>query len=506
MRKNREILRLTYELGLSSRKVATGLNIAHSTVGDLVRRAQAAGISWPLSDEVDDAALQAKLYPGNPVSAKARPEPDMEWIHRELRRKGVTLQLLWTEYKQAHPDGYQYSQFCDRYHRWGDKLDLVLRQTHRAGEKLFLDYVGQTMPVVDPKTGEIQQAQIFVAVLGASNYTYAEAMWTQELGSWIGAHCRAFEFLGGAPAVLVPDNLKAGVSSASRYEPEVNATYAEMAAHYGAVVIPARPKKPRDKAKVESAVLLVERWILAALRNRRFFSLAELNAAIAELLTMLNNKPFQKLQGSRRSLFETLDRPALQPLPPQRYEMAEWRKAKANIDYHVQADHNFYSVPYQLVHAELELRLTATTVEVFHAGRRVASHVRAYGKGHYTTDPQHHPAAHQRHLEWTPSRIIRWAESSGPYTAQLVQAILAARPHPEQGYRACLGVMRLGRRYTPERLEAAAKRAVRIHATSYRSVQSILEHGLDRVSDEPDQSVSPPVAIHDNVRGPKYYA
>lgn len=419
MRKNREILRLKHELSLSTRQIATGLNISHSTVGDLLRRAQGAGLRWPLSDEMDDAVLQAKLYPGNPVSANARPEPDMEWIHRELRRKGVTLQLLWAEYKQAHPDGYQYTQFCDHYHRWGDKLDLVLRQTHRAGEKLFLDFVGQTMPVVDPKTGEIQQAQIFVAVLGASNYTYAEAAWTQELGSWIGAHCRAFEFFGGVSAVLVPDNLKAGVSSASRYEPEVNATYAEMAAHYGAVVIPARPKKPRDKAKVESAVLLVERWILAALRNRRFFCLAELNAAIAELLVVLNNKPFQKLEGSRRSLFETLDRPALQPLPPQRYEVAEWKKGKANIDYHVQADHNCYSVPYQLVHAELELRLTATTVEVFHAGRRVASHVRAHGKGHYTTDPQHRPAAHQKHLEWTPSRIIQWAESSGLHTAQL---------------------------------------------------------------------------------------
>lgn len=320
-----------------------------------------------------------------------------------------------------------------------------------------------------------------------------------------GAHCRALEFFGGAPTILVPDNLKAGVSSASRYEPEVNATYAEMAAHYGTGVIPARPKKPRDKAKVESAVLLVERWILAALRNRRFFSVAELNAAIAELLTVLNNKPFQKLQGSRRSLFETLDRPALKPLPPQRYEMAEWKKAKANIDYHVLADHNYYSVPYQLVHADLDLRLTATTVEIFHANRRVASHVRAYGKGHYTTDPQHRPAAHQRHLEWTPSRIIQWAESSGPHTAQLVQAILTNKPHPEQGYRSCLGVLRLGQRFTTERLEAAAKRAIQIQATSYSSVKSILEHGLDRVAVEPDQSGSQPIAAHANVRGPEYY-
>lgn len=506
MRKNKEILRLKHELNLSTRQIAEGLNISHSTVGDLLRRAEAAGLSWPLPEALDDAALQAKLYPGNPVAARGRPEPDLEWVHRELRRKGVTMQLLWAEYKQAHPDdGYQYTQFCERYNRWYSKLNLVLRQSHRAGERMFLDFVGLTVPIVDPRTGEVHEAYIFVAVLGASSYTYAEATWSQDLWDWIGANCRAFEFFGGVTEILVPDNLKAGVTRASRYDPEVNRTYAEMAAHYGTVVIPARPRKPRDKAKAEAGVLVVERWILAALRNRQFFSLTALNEAIAELLKRLNSKPFQKLAGSRRSLYESLDRPALRPLPLQRYEYAEWKKVKANIDYHVQVESNFYSVPYQLVHMELEVRLTGATVEVFHGGKRVASHLRSRGKGQYITDPQHRPAAHQRHLEWTPSRIIHWAETVGPAAAQLVQAVMAARPHPEQGYRACLGILRLGNRFTPERLEAAARRAVAIGATTYPSVESILQQGLDRIALAAATSDPPSTPAHVNVRGPEYY-
>lgn len=434
----------------------------------------------------------------------------MEWIHRELRRKGVTLQLLWAEYKQMHPtEGYQYSQFCQRYYQWRQRLNLVMRQNHRAGEKLFIDYAGQTVPVTDPATGEVRQAQIFVAVLGASNYSYAEAMWTQELGPWIGAHCRALEFLGGVPAILVPDNLKAGVYRASRYEPEINATYQEMAAHYGTVVIPARPRKARDKAKVEAGVLLIERWILAALRNRQFFSLAELNEAIAELLVVLNDKPFQKLEGSRRSLFETVDKPALKPLPPQRYEFAEWKKARVNIDYHVEVRQHdirtYYSVPYQLVHQQLDVRLTATIAEIFHSGKRVASHPRVYRNGQYVTGPRHMPAAHRKHAEWTPSRIIRWAETTGPNTAALVQAILETKLHPEQGYRPCLGLLRLGQRYTPERLEAACTRALHLGAIAYRSVKSILERGLDRLPLMPPDDVPPPLS-HSNVRGPEYYS
>ena len=504
MRKIKEILRLRWDLGLGVRQIARSLSISHSTVSDLLQRAEAAGISWPLPAELDESVLEQKLYPGNSGRRRTRPEPDWNWVYRELKHKGVTLQLLWLEYKREHPDGYQYSQFCERYRQWCGKLDVVLRQTYRAGEKVFVDFAGLTVPVVDPKTGEIRQAQVFVAVLGASNYTYAEATWSQDLPSWIGAHCRAFEFFGGVPAIIVPDNPKAGVSRACRYEPDINPTYQEMAVHYGAVVIPARPRKPRDKSKVEAAVQNVERWVLAPLRNRTFYSLAELNEAIRERLELLNNKPFQKLEGTRRSLFEALDKPALKPLPPERYQFAQWKKARVNIDYHVQVDHSYYSVPYQLVGEEVDVRITSTTVEILHKGRRVASHLRSPEKGHYVTDPKHRPASHQKHLEWTPSRIIRWAETVGPSTAELVTAILASKPHPEQGYRSCLGIIRLGKRYSTERLEAAAERALAYGAKSYRSVKSILEKGLDQRAAEVPPEV--PTINHVNVRGAAYYA
>ena len=341
MRKIKEILRLQGEMGLGVRQIARSLSVSHSTVLDMLHRAQAAGIAWPLPADLDETALEAKLYPGNQQGALPHAEMDMTSLHRELRHKGVTLQLLWQEYKRDHPDGYQYSWFCDRYREWSGTLDLVLRQQHRAGEKMFVDYAGQTVPVVDPRTGEVRQAEIFVAVLGASNYTFAEATWSQELPHWIGSNCRAFEFFAGVTEIVVPDNLKAGVARANRYEPDVNPTYQEMAVHYGTAVIPARPRKPRDKAKVEVAVQVVERWILAALRNRTFHSLDELNQAIAEALQRLNDRPFQKLSGTRRSLYESLDKPALRPLPAQRYAFAQWRKARVNIDYHIEVDHNY---------------------------------------------------------------------------------------------------------------------------------------------------------------------
>jgi len=504
MRKIKEILRLKWEAGLSARQIAHSLSISHSTVLDMLRRAERAGFTWPLPD-IDDATLEAKLYPGNPDPKRPRPEPDMEYIHRELRRKGVTLQLLWWEYKQAYPDGLQYSQFCERYRRWHEKLDVVLRQSHRAGEQMQVDFAGQTVPVVDQQTGEVRQAQIFVAVLAASNYTFAKAVWTQDRHSWITAHCDAFEFFGGVPEVVVPDNPKAGVTRACRYEPDLNPTYAEMAAHYGTVVIPARPHKPRDKGKVENAVLVVERWILAALRNRTFFSLEELNQAIAEAIQRLNNKPFQKLEGSRRSLFETLEKPALKPLPSQRYEFAEWRKGKVNLDYHVEVDHNYYSVPYQLVHHEVDIRLTVSTVEILHNGKRIASHPRAPGRGHYITQRQHRPTAHQQYLEWTPARLVSWAESVGPHTTKVVTRILETKPHPQLGYQSCLGLMHLGRIYGLDRLEAASGRALGCGTPCYRSIKSMLAKNLDQVplSTSPEELVTP---SHENLRGPGYYA
>ncbi|MCL6591879.1 MAG: IS21 family transposase [Firmicutes bacterium] len=501
MRKIREILRLHHE-GFSTRKIAQSVAASHSTVMDILRRTAAAGFGWPLPEGVDDFALEAALYKPQ-RSHNVKPLPDMDWVHRELRRKGVTLQLLWLEYKRAHPDGLQYSQFCLHYKRWLEGLEAVMRQHYPAGERAFVDFAGMTIPVVNQKTGEVWQAQVFVFVLAASNYTYAEAFPSQELPFWLLGHVHAFAFIGGVPEIVVPDNLKAGVTRSCRYEPDLNRSYLELATHYGVAVIPARPRKPRDKAKAESAVQVVERHVLASLRDRTFFSLAEVNRALWEELEKLNEKPFQKLEGSRISLFESLEKPALKPLPPTEYEFAEWRKARVNIDYHVEVEKNFYSVPYQLIKQEVDVRLTATTVEILHGGRRVASHERDYHRGRFHTHPGHRPPAHRRYLEWTPERIVAWAARTGPNTARLVEAIIAAKPHPEQGYRAALGLLRLGDRYTPQRLEAAAARALAIGAHSYRSVKSILERGLDRVELEP---APPPPLVHENLRGPEYYA
>lgn len=506
MRKIKEVLRLKWQNGCSNKKVATSCNIARSTVREYLKRAQEEGLSWPLDPELGDADIENLLFSAtqNSVPGK-RQMPDMEYLYQELKKKSVTLQLLWYEYKQANPDGYQPSQFCKRYRQWVKKLDVTLRQEHRAGEKLFIDYAGQTVSIVDPKTGEINEAQIFVATLGASNYTFAEATLSQELPSWINSHVHAFEFFGGVTEILVPDNLKSGVTNPCRYEPDINPTYQDLAEHYGAAVIPARSGKPRDKAKVESAVLVAERWILAALRNHTFFSLGELNKAISEKLPEFNNRKFQKLDTTRRRLFETLDKPALNPLPSHPYEYAEWKKARVNIDYHIEVDRRFYSVPYQLSKEQLDVRLTANTVEALFKNKRVASHQRSYIPGKYTTLKEHMPKSHQRYLEWTPSRIIRWAGENGPKTQTLVIRIMDSRPHPEQGFRSCLGIMGLAKHYSPERLENACSRALIIKGFSYKNVKSILKNGLDQqplLFDEPETNT--PVT-HDNIRGKHYY-
>jgi transposase len=506
MRKIREILRLALGEGLSRRQVAAATRVPPSTVGDHLARARLAGLSWPLPEDVDDAWLERRLFapPTPPVPSEQRPLPHWPTVHRELHRKDVTLALLWMEYRERHPEGFGYSWFCQTYRTWEGRLDLVMRQEHRAGEKMFVDFAGQTLPIVDPDTGEVWGAQLFVAVLGASSYTYAEAFASQALPDWIGAHVHALEAFGGCPRIIVPDNLRSGVTRAHRYEPDLNRTYEEMAAHYGAAVIPSRSGRPRDKAKVESGVLVAERWVLAALRHRTFLSLAEANAAIAERVAWLNARPFKKLPGSRQSMFEELDRPALRPLPSRPYEYAEWLTAKVNIDYHVEADRHWYSVPYQLVGERLDIRLTAGVVEVLHRGRRVASHPRSPKRGSFTTLTEHMPESHRRHAEWTPGRIVAWAERTGPATADLVAAIMAGRPHPEQGFRSCLGIMRLGRRYGDARLEAAAARALAIRAHSYRSVESILKGGLDGL---PLPGAEPEVTTirHANVRGAAYY-
>ena len=505
MRQIREVLRLEAE-GLSDRAIAESLRLPRTTVRRYRRRAREAGLVWPLPEGLLESELEARLFPpAPPVGLHERPEPDWPAIHKELRRPGVTLQLLWLEYKEAHPEGYQYSRFCGLYRGWKGQLDPVLRQEHRAGEKLFVDYAGQTVPVVDPDTGEVREAQVFVGVLGASNYTYAEATWSQTLPDWIGSHVRMFAALGGVPKLVVPDNLLSGVRKPCRYDPDANPTYQEMAAHYGVGVLPARSNKPRDKAKVESGVLIVERWILARLRNHTFFSLSELNREIRRLCSELNDRPFQKLPGTRRSLFETVERAALRPLPAEPYVFAEWKKAVVNIDYHVAVDHHFYSVPHRLLRERVEVRLSTSTVEIFHDGKRVALHRRSRHRGRATTDPLHRPKAHREHLAYPPSRLIRWAEKTGPETAAIVTRILEERLHPEQGYRPCLGILRLGDRYSPERLEAACRRARRIQGVSYRSIKSILEHGLDQLPLEEQATLELP-QVHDNIRGPSYYS
>jgi len=507
MRKIKEVLRLKRSCGLTNRAIAHSCGIAPSTVGEYLRLSAAAGLTWPLAAELDDAALEALLFPPSPsLAAGQRPQPDWVHLHLELKRhKGVTLFLLWQEHKAVYPEGHQYSRFCELYSQWRGRQDLVMRQTHRAGEKLFIDYAGPTVPVVDRVTGEIRQAQIFVAVLGASNYTYCEATWTQTLPDWIASHVRALQYLGGVPEVLVPDNLKSGVTSPHLYEPDLNPTYQEMASHYGVAVLPARVCRPKDKAKVEAGVQLAERWILARLRHRTFFSLAELNQAIVELLQVLNNKPFQKLAGSRRSLWEELDRPALRPLPQSPYEYAEWPKVRVHIDYHVAVDKHYYSVPHQLVGLRCEARVTAATVEVLHRGRRVASHVRSHLKGRYTTLPEHMPEHHRQYAKWTPERVVRWAGESGEAVSAVATRIIASRPHPQQGYRSCLGVMRLGKQYGNDRLEAACRRALATGACSYKSLASILKSKLDQQS-LPQTAAPAPAIEHDNIRGADYYA
>lgn len=507
MRKVRDIMRLAVGQGLSSRQVASSLGVPHTTVSDHLRRAREAGLGWPLPEGLSDTELEARLFTKPPAPpAEQRPLPDWAYVHKELRRPGVTLMLLWLEYKEAHPgQGYSYSQFCFHYRAWEGHLDLVMRQEHRAGEKLFVDFPGQHLPIYDHRTGEVAfEAELFVAVLGASNYVYAEAVASQSLASWVTAHVHAFEALGCLPKVVVPDNLASAVKKAHRYEPEVNATYQEMAAHYQLAVIPARPRRPRDKAKAESGVLLAERWVLARLRNRRFCSLGEANAEIAKLVAWLNDRPFKKLPGSRRELFETLERPVMRPLPATAYSYGSWKiGVKVNLDYHVDAGRHYYSVPYQLVGQRVDVRTGAATVEVFFSGRRVASHLRSFAPGRHTTDPAHMPESHRRHAEWTPSRIIAWAEKTGPSTAALATEIMATRTHPEQGYRSCLGIIRLGGRYGAERLEAACARALAARALSYRSVESILSHGLDRqpLGERPAKAHPP----HGNLRGPEYY-
>jgi len=505
MRKVREVLRLKYACGVSERVIAQSIGIGRTAVGEYIRRAAVIGITWPVPDELDDVALERKLFaPAGYNPPRSKPQPDFGAIHAELRRRGVTLMLLWEEYRSHHPDGYGYSRFCDLYRDWRSTISPTMRQTHGPAEKLFVDFAGDTVPVFDGQTGEARGAKIFVAVMGASNYTYAEARFSEALPDWIGVHVNALEFLGGVPKAIVCDNLKAGVTTASRYEPGVNRTYLDLAAHYGTTIMPTRPKKPRDKAKVEAAVLVVERWILARLRDRRFFSLVELNAAIRTLLDELNTRLMRKLGASRREFFESIDRPALMALPAEPYQYAEWRRARVAPDYHVEVQGHFYSVPSRLIRQVVEVRITQRTVEAFHRGVRVASHVRSPVQHRHTTIAEHMPSAHRRYAAWTPARLLAAAERIGPSTIALCEAIMRAKPHPEQGFRSCLGILSLERAYGPVRLEAACRRGIAIGAASYRSIASILKSGLDKAFVSDTEPEADPIQ-HGNIRGRGYF-
>jgi len=509
MRKIKEALRLKFELKLSNREISKSCGIARSTVSEYLRRFKEADCNWPLPDELNESSLEQLLFPPPPSTAEGeRPIPDWPSVHADLKKKRkthVTLFLLWQEYRAQHPDGYQYSRFCDLYRSWLSKVDVVMRQTHRAGEKMFIDYAGQTVDVIDRQTGEVRSAQIFVAVLGASSYTFAEATWSQSLSDWTGSHVRALEFFGGCPEVLVPDNLRSGVSKAHRYEPEINPSYQDLAQHYGVAVVPARVRKPKDKAKAEGAVLLVERWILAVLRRDTFYSLHSLNLEISRLLTRLNERPFKKLEGSRKSQFELLERSALQPLPANRYEFAEWCKVRVAPNIHVEVDKSYYSVPHALVKQQLDARLTERCVELLYQGKRVASHIRSQTRGSYTTVTEHMPISHQKHLEWTPQRLIDWASKTGGATAAVIEQILHGRTHPQQSYNACFGIMRLGKAHGDERLEAACQRGLITGALSYRHIESILKHGLDRQPLPEARQTALELPEHNNLRGADYY-
>jgi len=510
MRKVREVLRLKFECGRSHAEIATSVSIGETTVGEYLARARRAGLSWETCAELSEVEVERRLFGKRAGRAPAARVPiDFEWVHRELSRPGVTLQTLWIEYREGAAgqdalEPYAYSRFCDRYAAWKSQLGTVMRQVHHAGEKMFIDYSGRKLSITDAHTGEVTEVELFVAVLGASNYTYAEATRSQKLADFVGSTIRALEYFGGVPKILVPDQLRSAVSGPDRYEPDINPTYLEMAQHYGTTVIPARPRKPKDKSKVEGAVLIAQRWIVATLRNRTFFSLGELNAAIAERLADLNARPFQKLEGCRRSAFEQLDRPALGPLPARRYELAEWKHAKVNIDYCISFDHRLYSVPYVLCGQQVEIRATISTVEILHRGQRVASHLRCFGpKGAATIAEEHRPQNHRQYGKWPPERIIAWAETVGPNLAELARSVMHRRIHPELAYRTCLGILRLAKHYGAQRTDAACARALGIGSPTARSVGAILKNGLDRMP-----PVEPPTRApidHEHIRGAPYF-
>jgi transposase len=507
MRKIKEIVRLKLDCQLSVRQIARSCDVARSTVDDYLQRVEAARLDWPTVAGLTETELETRLFPpGSDKPPPTRPLPDFSWIQQELRHHknvNLTLAQLWQEYMEQHPNGYLYSRFCELYREWQNKQDVCFRHDHRGGEKVFVDYCSGLF-LTDLQTGEKIPTQLFVMVWGASNYTFAEASLSQDLSSWIGSHVRAFDYFGCVPRIVTGDNLKSGVTKACRYEPEINLTYAEMAEHYGVALIPTRPLKPRDKAKVEAGCLIAQRWILAVLRHRTFHSLAELNAAISELVEKLNDRLMRKLKKSRRAVFEEIDKPHVKLLPSKPYEFAEWRKATVNIDYHIAVDQHYYSVPFRYLHDSVDVRLSAQVVEIFRRGERITAHPRSFQNHRYSTLTEHMPPDHQKYVEWNPARITAWAAKTGPSTVRFVEALIKSKAVPEQAYRACLGIFRLAKSYPVSRVESACERALRYNATSFKSLRLILEKSLDQHKED-NATVSSALPVHENIRGEAYY-
>lgn len=506
MRHIKDVLRLRFQAGLSIRQIRASTRLSVGAIQKLLKEAERLKIGWPLPEGMDDAELERQLYPAStPAHLSRFQQPDWRYVHQEIKRKGMTKQLLWEEYRDANPSRcYSYSQYCERYRQWVKKQRRSMRQIHRAGEKAFIDYAGPTMPVVDNRTGEVMfEANVFVAVLGASNYTYSEATRSQSLPDWLQSHVRMFEFFGGVPEALVPDNLRSAVSKPCRYDPDKNPSYQQLAEHYSVAVLPARPYKPKDKSKVEVGVQVVERWIMMRLRHHTFFSLGELNQCIRELLLDLNERPFKQLEGNRRQAFERLDKPALKALPRQPYEYVDIKKVKVNVDYHIQYLDHHYSVPHQYVGEKLEVHASDKIVQIYFRGNLVATHVKSSGFG-TTTEALHMPERHSKHHQWTPKRLLKWGADIGPDTRQWIDAQLKAKEHPEQAYRVCLGLLNLSKDYPSCRLNDACRLANCEGLMRLKQIKSVLKSNRDRLQAELELTNELPQS-HENVRGPKSF-
>ena len=505
MRKTKEILRLALSEGLTQRQIAESTGVGKTTIQDILAKAKAIGMDWEQVKDLREVAIVSRLLPSRREVAK--PEPDWTYVQQEMMKKGTTLLLLWLDSKQENPEALSYSRFCEHYRAWKKTSSLSMRQHHTAGGKFFVDFSGLGVPWIDLETGEIHKAEIFVAVLGASSFTFARATADQTSLSWLDCHVAALEFIGGVPEAIVPDNLRSGVSRACRYDPDINPAYLSLAEHYGTAIIPTRARKPKDKATAEVGVQVVQRWILAILRRQTFTSVQEINQFLRPLLDNLNDRIMKHRAASRRELFETIDKPALKPLPNERFSSPEWKIAKVNIDYHVEFERHYYSVPFAFVGEKVDIKAASLAVEVFHQGQRIAMHLRVRGSiGRHSTHSEHMPPAHQAHAEWTPERILNWASDTGPKAAELCKKILESRRHPEQGFRTCLGIMRLGKHYSPERLEKACAVAIEMKSLRYRTVQDILKNEIDRKVRPLKIVAAAVIDHHENIRGANYYS